>query len=311
MNPPNPIWITVDKDAPTGALQAFLRETRPYGVVLFARHLQEAVQVRELCQCIHESTAGFAPRIALDQEGGRVSRLSVLGHRFPGASDAGGDPERTERLAWEMGDVLRDLGFDVDFAPVADLGPAAEGTGLEGRVYAEDPEVVTLCCGAFLDGLGRAGIEGCLKHFPGLGGSLVDSHRRLPRIEGSAEERRPHLEPYMRLASRAPYVMLAHGSYGCLMDEAPSTLSPEAYALLAGTGFEGLSLTDDLCMGAVADLAPLHELVSSSLSAGAGLALWVSPQEAALRAVAALAEDGEFVAKGRELGYRLPEGERD
>ncbi len=308
---PSPIWITVDEKAALEEVSLFLAEAQPYGVLLFARHLKEPSQVRELNACIHGAAPGWSPKVALDQEGGRVNRLAALGMTFPSAADMAGSGASAEALAFEMGGHLRDLGFDVDFAPVADLGPAAEGTGLEGRVYAEDPEVVTLCCGAFLDGLGRAGIEGCLKHFPGLGGSLVDSHRRLPRIEGSAEERRPHLEPYMRLASRAPYVMLAHGSYGCLMDEAPSTLSPEAYALLAGTGFEGLSLTDDLCMGAVADLAPLHELVSSSLSAGAGLALWVSPQEAALRAVAALAEDGEFVAKGRELGYRLPEGERD
>lgn len=311
MTPPNPIWITVDKDIPAPAAQAFLREARPYGVVLFARHLQDASQVREFCQCIHESPEGFTPRIALDQEGGRVSRLSVLGHRFPGASDMGGDAERTGRLAWEMGDVLRDLGFDVDFAPMADLGPAAEDTGLEGRVYGGEPGVVTLCCEAFLGGLRRAGVEGCLKHFPGLGGSLVDSHRRLPRVEGSAEARQPHLEPYRRLGARVPYVMLAHASYACLSDGAPSTLNPEAYALLAGLGFAGLPVTDDLCMGAVSDLAPLRELVSSSLSAGAGLALWVSSQEVSLRAIEALAEERVFVAKARELGYRLAVGDMD
>lgn len=309
MTPPNPIWITVDKDVAAPATQAFLREARPYGVVLFARHLRDASQVREFCQCVHESTEGFAPRIALDQEGGRVSRLSVLGHRFPGASDMGGDPDRTGRLAWEMGDVLKDLGFDVDFAPVADLGPAAEGTGLEGRVYGDEPEVVTLCCEAFLGGLERAGVEGCLKHFPGLGGSQVDSHRRLPRVEGSAEDRQPHLEPYRELAARVPYVMLAHGSYACLSDAAPSTLNPEVYALLTGTGFAGLPVTDDLCMGAVSGVAPLQGLVSSCLSAGAGLALWVSSQEASLRAIEALAGERAFVAKARELGYRLAQGD--
>lgn len=296
-----PVWITLDGPDPGARAEAFLREARPCGVILFARHLKSAAQTRELCECIHGALPASPPKIALDQEGGRVSRLAALGHRFPGASELAGDEEAVRRVAWEMGEVLAELGFDVDFAPVADLGPAVPGTGLEGRLYGDDPDRVAACCAAFLDGLDRARVLGCLKHFPGLGGSRVDSHRELPAIGGSREEREPHLEAFRRLAARVHYVMTAHGAYEFLEEPGPSSLLPATYRLLEEAGFAGLSVTDDLAMGAVSGAAPLHELAARALGAGASIALWVSSQEEALRALDRLQECHEFVAKSRAL----------
>ena len=91
----NPVWITLDGPEPGPHAEAFLKETVPYGVVLFARHLKSAAQVMELCQCVHEAGAPEPPKIALDQEGGRVNRLAALGYAFPGASDLCGEPERS------------------------------------------------------------------------------------------------------------------------------------------------------------------------------------------------------------------------
>ncbi len=302
---PHPIWVTVDAEASLMGVQAFLREALPWGVILFARHLKSPEQVRELNDCIHGATAGWRPRIALDQEGGRVNRLSALGMRFPSAADLSGDPARAEELALEMGGHLKDLGFDVDFAPVADLGPAFPGTGLEGRVYADDAEGVTACCGAFLKGLARADVEGCLKHFPGLGGSGVDSHQSLPTLEGDGTARTSHFAPYSALKDLAAYVMIAHGSYPALLgSEQPSTLCPRTYELLAGTGFSGLSVTDDLRMGAVSGLGTLADLAGASLLAGARLALWVSSQEDSLRALDGLRGTATFVAGREALPYR-------
>jgi beta-N-acetylhexosaminidase len=195
-----------------------------------------------------------------------------------------------------MGGALRSLGFDVDFAPVADLGPAAPGTGLEGRLYGDDPETVSACCAAFLEGLSESGVEGCLKHFPGLGGSAVDSHSALPEIPGGVATREDHLEPYRLLARRAPYVMTAHALYESLGGALPSSLEPETYALLAELGFGGLSVTDDLGMGAVSGRAPLPDLAASALQAGASLALWVSGQEETLRALDELEKVPAFLA---------------
>jgi beta-N-acetylhexosaminidase len=292
----------VDGHAPSAALSAFLREADPFGVILFARHLHEAGQVRELNACIRESTP-FSPLVALDQEGGRVSRLAKLGHAFPGASDLGGNADAARSLALEMGGALRDLGFQVDFAPVADLGPAAVGTGLEGRLYGEDPETVTRCCRAFLDGLAEAGVEGCLKHFPGLGGSTVDSHRSLPRIPGSPSGREAHLAPYRALALETPFVMTAHAAYDGSEEAPPSSLDPGIYALLADLGFAGTAVTDDLKMGAVAARAATGELAAQALRAGANVALWVSPEEESLRAVEFLRRAAQTLVMGAKIPY--------
>lgn len=301
---PSPIWVTVDADASLVEVSSFLSEIAPYGVILFSRHLREATQVRELNACIHEAVPGWVPRIALDQEGGRVNRLSALGMSFPSASEMAGDAARVESVAFEMGGLLRDLGFDVDFAPVADLGPVYPGTGLEGRVYSDDPSIVTSCCEAFLRGLVRADVAGCLKHFPGLGGSRVDSHQSLPAMDGTREERRPHWAPYASLKDRAPYAMIAHGAYeGLWGTAAPSSLLPATYGLLREIGFSGLSVTDDLSMGAVGHLSDLAILAEQSLAAGASLALWVSTQQHTLRTLERLRDTEPFLARSNDLSY--------
>ena len=299
----HPVWITLDGPRAGREVQSFLGQARPYGVILFARHLEDPVQVRELCACIHESAPGFRPRVALDQEGGRVSRLAALGYRFPGASEMMGDPGRVRAVAADMGGVLAGLGFDVDFAPVADLGPAAAGTGLEGRVYGDDPETVTACCRAFLEGLGTEGVAGCLKHYPGLGGSGVDSHKDLPAIAGDAASRTPHLFPYEALAGEVPYVMVAHAAYESVGKGVPSSLSPEVYESLKPLGFAGLSVTDDLSMGAVAGLGSTPDLALGALRAGASLALWVGSQEAVSRDLEAMADAPDFLASAAGLPH--------
>jgi len=301
---PSPIWVTVDADASLAEVSSFLHEASPYGVLLFSRHLREAAQVRELNACIHEAVPGWMPRIAVDQEGGRVNRLSALGMSFPSAAEMAGDSIRVESVAFEMGGHLRDLGFDVDFAPVADLGPAHPGTGLEGRLYSEDPGIVTSCCEAFLRGLARAEVAGCLKHFPGLGGSRVDSHQSLPAMDGNREERQLHWAPYASLSDRAPYVMIAHAAYeGLWGTGTPSSLEPAAYGLLREVGFSGLSVTDDLSMGAVGHLSDLASLAEQSLAAGASLALWVSTQQHTLRTLERLRDTRPFLARRNDLAY--------
>jgi beta-N-acetylhexosaminidase len=301
---PFPIWITMDADATPAQMESYLRDANPWGVILFARHLKSPAQVKELNALIHGAIPGWAPRIALDQEGGRVNRLAALGMTYPSASDGAGEPGQAEAVAFEMGCHLRNLGFDVDFAPVADLGPAAAGTGLEGRVYGDAPDTVTACCAAFLRGLERAGVEGCLKHFPGLGGSVVDSHVGLPEIGGDDVARRPHLEPYLALGGSVPYVMVAHGEYLSLGSPVPSSLHHRTYELLAQAGFLGLSVTDDLGMGAVSRLMPLADLAEACLAAGASLALWVASQDSTLRAMDSLIHRPAFLARRDALPYR-------
>ncbi|MEJ2369074.1 MAG: glycoside hydrolase family 3 N-terminal domain-containing protein [Acidobacteriota bacterium] len=285
-----PIWVTIDEAEPGPSLVSFLKEIRPYGVLLFSRHLVSPAQVASLNRTIHETDPDI--RIALDQEGGRVNRLASLGFEFESAEDTAGDEGRAAKLAHTMGKVLRDLGFDVDFAPVADLGPALPGTGLETRLFGREAGIVTRCCRAFLHALKEEQIEGCLKHFPGLGGSRVDSHHSLPAVEGSTRERTRHLAPYRALAGEAPYVMTAHLKCPGMAIDRPASLHPATYRMLAGLGFEGLSVTDDLSMGAAAGEGTLAGRAAQGLRSGADLALWVSSQRESLAVAQALRESG-------------------
>ncbi len=297
----SPIWITLDGYEPGRGVERFIESARPYGVILFTRHVKSTAQLQELCQCVREASEAPRPLLALDQEGGRVNRLAPLGYHFPGAEELKGDPERVGMIAFEMGQLLAELGFDADFAPVADLGPAHTGTGLEGRLYGLDADVVTTCCAAFLEGLERAGLKGCLKHFPGLGGSRVNSHESLPVIAGEAKERRRHLEPYLRLSRSLSFVMVAHAAYSCYGEDIPASLNPAVYELLREGGYEGKAITDDLAMGAVSALDSLEGLILACLEAGADVALWVSEQETTLRALEALRKEAAFVASSRRL----------
>lgn len=297
----SPLVVTLDGAHPGREVEAFLREVRPFGVLLFARHLLSPSQVRELCACVREALPGSPPERILDQEGGPVNRLAALGARYPGAEDLQGDPRRAEALALEMGEHLRDLGFSGDFAPVVDLGPALPGTGLSGRLFGEDPEVVASCAGAFLQGLRRASVWGCLKHFPGLGGSRVDSHRELPSIPGSMVEREAHLLPYRHLHEKAAAVMVAHAAVEAFGEDRPTSLNPLVYSALRDLGFEGIRITDDLSMGALKAWGTLEGKIEAALDSGADAAIAVAPEEEIRRAAESLRDTDPW----REAAGRL------
>lgn len=186
-------------------------------VILFSRNLDpDPVVGPERC---HELIRGLQSRwgteiplaVALDQEGGAVSRLK-----------AWVGPSPTFRQIWERGGGaacarwgelwgrgLRLLGFSVDFAPVADLWDGVPGTGMGDRCASADPRCVAEAAGSFLNGLESTGVRGCLKHFPGLGGTGVDSHQALPELRDMAQIDR-NLQPFRALSHRERLVMVAH-----------------------------------------------------------------------------------------------------
>lgn len=270
-----PLWVTIDHNKPDDSLEKFLLEVKPSGIILFARHLNSALQVKELISFIKEIDKDIL--LGIDQEGGRVSRLSALGYKFTGAGAAEENPELVKRTSSEMAEVLKELGFDVNFAPVVDLGKVAAGTGLEERVYSDDKEIVKECALAFLEGLKEFGLKGCLKHFPGLGGSTVDSHKDLPVIGGNREEREPHLYPYKVL--KADFVMVAHARYQFFSSDLPSSINEECYLMLRNLKCCDKIVTDDLSMGALKNFGNLIEVVKKSLQSGTDFAMVVCSEE--------------------------------
>lgn len=274
----NPLWVTIDSNEPNDSLEKFLLKVKPFGIILFARHLKNKSQVKSLTSFIKDVDKNIL--VAIDQEGGRVNRLSALNYKFLGASDSNENPEVVRKISSEMAEILKELGFDVNFAPVVDLGNVEVGTGLEGRIYSSEKEKVKECALAFLEGLKEFNLKGCLKHFPGLGGSLVDSHKELPLILGTKKERAPHLYPYKFL--KADFVMVAHARYQCFSSNLPSSINKESYSLLKSFNCCDKIVTDDISMGALKNFGTLNELVIKSLICGADIAMVVCKENETL-----------------------------
>ena len=274
-----------------GPTERALAEVGPAGVVLFARNLKSVSQARDLIAGVRE-TASATPFLALDQEGGPVNRLAaiqpVLG-RLPAAREqARWAPERLEDVWRHVGEVLAALGFDVDFAPVVDLDDGAGANAIGPRSFGLDPARVTEAAGRVLAGLRLAGVAGCLKHFPGLGRTAFDTHLAACQSPlGREELEREHIEPYRRLAGDAALVMTAHAAYPSIEgpDAPPATFSREILQswLRERIGFDGLVISDDLEMGAVATATP-GERARRTFDAGSDLAMFCHDLEAPRRA---------------------------
>jgi beta-N-acetylhexosaminidase len=287
------LMVGVPSPCLDGETAAALRRLRPGGVILFGRNLDRPA---DLAPLVAELRALLPPAqfLALDQEGGRVSRLRPwIGPTSSAAALAALGGAATREAALVTGKALRSLGFNLDFAPVVDLEePGAEGA-IGDRSFGTDPESVARVAGEFLDGLQETGVAGCLKHFPGLGEAAVDPHHELPVFRGSPESLASrHLLPYRRLGPRAASVMVGHGSYPDI-DESPGLPATLSRSIVSGwlrgrLAYRGLVVTDDLEMGAVAPLDPDGSAAVAAVAAGCDLLLYCKELERAARARDAL-----------------------
>jgi len=270
-----------------------LERLAPGGVILFRRNLDTPDRLIALVAELAGVLA--APRlIAIDQEGGRVNRLADwVGDGPTAARLAEAAPEATHRWGLATGRGLHALGFNLDFAPVVDLCGADSPNGIGDRSFGRDPDRTTERAGAFLAGLQAERIAGCLKHFPGLGDTPVDSHERLPVCDRDrATLESADLAPFARLGDHAACVMVGHAYYPALesVTGTPATLS---HAVVTGLlrdsmGFRGLVVSDDLEMGAVAPLDQNGRAAVMAIAAGCDLLPYCSDLDRAEQARAAL-----------------------
>jgi beta-N-acetylhexosaminidase len=287
-----------------------LRSLAPGGIILFRRNLDSPERLASLVGDLDALLPGPL-LLALDQEGGRVSRLEPWIGPTPSASDlarAGAGAARGFGQATAR--ALRSLGFNMDLAPVVDLGTPGGDDSIGSRSFGADPSEVTRLAGAFMDGLQDAGVAGCLKHFPGLGRTTVDSHDARPRFERSAEAiEREDLLPYRVLGPRAAAVLVGHGAYPDLDTEAPdrpASLSPAVVGrwLRGRLGFRGLVATDDLEMGALRGIGDGGDDAVLAIEAGCDLLLYCRDLERAELAREAIGRrarrDEAFAARLRE-----------
>ncbi|MEP7212233.1 MAG: glycoside hydrolase family 3 N-terminal domain-containing protein [Acidobacteriota bacterium] len=257
-----------------------LDDVRPGGVCLFSRNIRDAEQTRALLDGIRGSMS-VEPILSIDQEGGLVDRLRRLVSPMPSASDLRTAVD-AKRLGEIVAECLRIIGFNVDFAPVVDVANesrSAANNGIFSRTFGGSANEVVELAGAFLSALEAGGCLGCLKHFPGLGASAVDSHEELPIVEVALDELYEiDLFPYRSLINSARSVMVAHAAYpNVALQETdqngkllPSSLS---YAFVTKLlrdemGFDGLSVTDDLEMGAILKNYGIGDACRLAVSAG-------------------------------------------
>lgn len=225
--------------------------------------------------------------VAIDEEGGRVSRIAPYAGPIPSAREMAAtmSPEQVRAIARERGEFLRDIGVTVNFAPSVDVSDQPDDAVIGDRSFSPDPARVVAYARAFAAGLADAGITPVFKHFPGHGRSSGDSHHGSVTVP-PLEDLVPYdLRPFAALAGTPDVaMMMGHPQVpGLTGVDRPASLSPAAYRLLRdghGYGarpFDGVIFTDDLSgMRAVTDDFPLPRAVAEALIAGADSPLWIT-----------------------------------
>ncbi|MEI9896311.1 MAG: glycoside hydrolase family 3 N-terminal domain-containing protein [Chthoniobacter sp.] len=263
-------------DADTAAQ---FRRLQPGGFILFGRNIKSANQLRKLIDDLRDLSV-VEPMITIDQEGGRVSRLKLVGNEPPNANQLRdkGDLSLIARHGTITAGLLRIFGFNLDLCPVLDISFDDEAdNSLRGRCYGHDVAQVIRNAGAFNDALRAAGILSCGKHFPGYSRAPLDAHHELPEIPLSREELDAHeLAVFRHFADKVDSMMIGHGFYPALETSGtPSSLSRRVITdLLRGEhGFRGLVMTDDLDMGAILNHYGLEETIRLAITAGNDMAM--------------------------------------
>lgn len=263
------------------------------GVILFARNVESATQVRELCDSIRRVRGDLL--LAVDQEGGRVQRIRQGVTRLPPmarigdvfAHDQSVGLALAKDTGWLLGMEMAACGLDISFAPVLDVDSGISSVIGE-RSFSRDPQHVALLGQAFVHGLHEAGMAAVGKHFPGHGGVGADSHTALPVDErplSAIKER--DLVPFSQLATLLNGVMPAHIVYSAF-DSRPAGFSPSWLGMLRESlGFKGCIFSDDLSMAGAHEAGGPAERAKAALAAGCDMLLICNDREAALEVVQA------------------------
>jgi len=260
-------------DAETRAL---LDAIRPGGFILFQRNIESFDQIYDLTSTLRDMCA-IPPLLAIDHEGGRIDRLKQVFTIMPSIAElAAAGTAQLRAGARIIAAELEATGFNLNLAPVADL--RIPGSIFAERCMAAESGEVARLGLAFIEELSKRGIFTCAKHFPGLGAATVDPHFALPRIERTKRQlQQEDTAPFVKLFQHADMLMMSHAYYhGFDEKPIPAFLSARIVDgfLRKKLGYKGLTITDDLTMGAVTSVGLTPELFLSALEAGNDLLLF-------------------------------------
>jgi beta-N-acetylhexosaminidase len=293
-------------DEQTGAL---IEEVKPGGIIIFGRNVESPEQLRKL---LDDARALIPTQVlcGVDQEGGLVDRLRQIFPPMPSARAIRqhGDLAGARMLGRVTGELLRMLGFDLNFAPVMSIITEARSqltNGLYSRSFGRSPGEVLGYTTVYMRGLQGTGCLGCLKHFPGIGAGEVDSHIEMPLVpldhdDLMSQDLAPYIELFQRADDRVRMVMVSHGGFpnidikkgttGGLV--APASINPNIVNRLLRQELEykHLVVTDDLEMGAIAKYCPIEDATVRAFNAGEDMLLICATPETIRRGYHALLE---------------------
>ena len=272
--------------------RALVEEVQPGGIIIFGRNVESPQQLRDLTDGLRELLP-TNPLIGVDQEGGLVDRLRKIFTPMPSARTIRqhGDLAGARSLGRISGEVLRMLGFNMNFAPVMSIMTDERdllSNGLYSRSFGRSPGEVLGYTTVYLRGLQETGIIGCLKHFPGIGAGEVDSHEEMPMVSLShevlvAQDLAPYIELFQRKDDRVRCVMVSHGGFpniditknitGGLLEPASLSQNIVTNLLRKELGYQHLVVTDDLEMGAIAKHCDIESAAVRAFLAGEDMML--------------------------------------
>lgn len=284
----------------------FLKEHRIGGVIIFGRNIQGPEQVMKLTdslQALKNGPEGVGLFIGTDQEGGSVNRLPGEHGKFPSARvlASENDPDTVKMAAAQMAIQLKEIGINLNFAPVLDINSNPDNPVIGDRAFGNNPDIVTSMGAAFIEGTLDQGMIPVAKHFPGHGDTGTDSHRGLPIITHPMERLEDfELLPFKEaIENGVPAIMTSHILLKEIDDVYPATLSKAVInKMLRGRlGFKGVVVSDDLDMEAITSSYSAGEAAVGALKAGVDILLICHRREAMIEAyggVAAAVTEGDI-----------------
>lgn len=269
------------------------------GLVYFSKNIQSADQLKEMLDTTR-NTMIYPVFLAVDEEGGSVSRVAGAGL----ADDVGDmseigstcDPEKAKEVGTTIGTYLSQFGFNVDFAPVADV-VSAENAVIGNRSFGSDPNVVGTMVAAEVQGLQESGVSACLKHFPGIGDTTTDTHDEKTVSEKTLEDMQQTDLPAFQsgIDAGVDFVMVSHMSLPNVVgDDIPCSLSGTVIndLLRNQLGYDGIVITDALNMSAITGSYSSAEAAVKAIEAGADMLLMPENFEEAYQGVLDAVQNG-------------------
>lgn len=266
----------------TSAEVAFFQRTNPWGLILFKRNVESPEQLKALTSHFRQITGRSHAPVLIDQEGGRVQRMGPpLWRKYPAANKYSvlydSDPMRALKMARLVTRLLAkdlfDVGINVDCLPVLDVPQPGSHEIIGDRAYGVTPERVSILARAAVTGLMEGGVLGIIKHIPGHGRAMSDSHLALPTVDATYDEL-AHTDffPFAALAD-IPMAMTAHVVYSAIDPDQPATMSATVIGdVIRGRfGYTGLIMTDDLSMHALS--GDFADRAAKAIAAGCDVAL--------------------------------------